>query len=66
MFFVAIGLAVLSAAAAPACAQAKALRAPEFRGRFSSLGADPIGSTQQELAAWLLTANFRRKLSCPG
>jgi tripartite-type tricarboxylate transporter receptor subunit TctC len=31
----------------------KALRTSEFRERFSSLGADPIGSTQQELAAWL-------------
>jgi tripartite-type tricarboxylate transporter receptor subunit TctC len=31
----------------------KALKSPEFADRFSALGAEPIGSTQKELAAYL-------------
>jgi len=31
----------------------QALKAPEFRDRFSALGAEPIGSTQKELADYL-------------
>jgi tripartite-type tricarboxylate transporter receptor subunit TctC len=31
----------------------KALQTPDFRERFSSLGAEPLGSTQQELAAFI-------------
>ena len=32
---------------------AKVLKPPEFRERLASLGAEPIGSTQQELAAYM-------------
>jgi len=32
---------------------AKILKTPEFRERLASLGAEPIGSTQQELAAYM-------------
>jgi tripartite-type tricarboxylate transporter receptor subunit TctC len=31
----------------------KALKAPEFRERFSGLGAEPLGSTREELAAYM-------------
>ena len=31
----------------------RALQTPEFRERFSTLGAEPLGSTQQELAAFM-------------
>jgi len=31
----------------------KALKTPEFRERFSSLGAEPLGSTREELAAYI-------------
>ena len=32
---------------------ARALKTPEFRERFSALGAEPLGSTPQELAAYI-------------
>jgi tripartite-type tricarboxylate transporter receptor subunit TctC len=31
----------------------KVLKTPEFQERFSGLGAEPLGSTQKELAAYL-------------
>ena len=31
----------------------KALKTPDFRERFSALGAEPLGSTPQELAAFI-------------
>ena len=32
---------------------ARVLKTPEFRERLAALGAEPIGSTQQELAAFM-------------
>ena len=46
----------------------KALQTPEFRERFSSLGAEPLGSTQQELASFIReqTAKMRAAVKVSG
>ena len=52
------GLAAPARTPAPVLARLNAeisgaLKTPEFRERFSTLGAEPLGSTQQELAAFM-------------
>ncbi len=47
---------------------AGALKTPEFRERFSSLGAEPLGSTQQELASFIAeqTVKMRAAVKASG